>query len=172
MKNLQKKFISKWILNGILFWVHDIYFDAWGICNLRDTYRKLVYHLCFATPLQHKALTCYSWQNTFDPFFRRHGSTRVRMYYVSPNQIYSNIILFQVEVTTVTSVHFSEWNLTSTESTSVFKFRIYETKRWETTIFKPFYFVYSDWDRLPDCMWPGLDPIKGVHVLLGASLNL
>ena len=102
MKNLQKKISSKWILTGLLFWV-------------RDTYMKLVYHLCFATPLQHKALTCYSWQNTFDPFFRRHGSTRVRMYYVSPNQIYSNIILFQVEVTTVTSVHFSEWNLTRTE---------------------------------------------------------
>ena len=44
------------------------YFYAWGICNPCDTYRKLVYHLCFATPPQHKALTCYSWQNTFVPF--------------------------------------------------------------------------------------------------------
>ena len=47
-------------------------------------------------------------------FFRRHGSTRVRMYLVI---LQSNILVhtfFQVEVTTVTSVHFSERNLTRT----------------------------------------------------------
>ena len=72
--------------------------------------------------------------------------------------------LFQVEVTTVTSAHFSEWNSTTTESTYVFKFRVYKTKRWLTTTFEPFYFVYSNRDRLPDFMWPGLDPIKGFMI--------
>jgi len=33
--------------------------------------------------------------------------------------------------------------------------------------FKPFDFVFTDWDRLPDYMRPGLEPIKGAHVCWG-----
>jgi len=56
-------------------------------------------------------------------FFRRHGSTRVRMYLVI---LQSNILVhtfFQVEVTTITSVHFSERNLTRTEKH--FRFQVW-----------------------------------------------
>ena len=34
-------------------------------------------------------------------------------------------------------------------------------------VFKPFDFVFTNWDRLPNYMRPGLEPIKGAHVCWG-----
>ena len=71
------------------------------------------------------------------------------MCHISPNQIYSNII-FQVEVTCATTFQHSEWNVTETVALLV-----------------------SSWsdmcNNFPNCIWPGLDSIKGVHVLLRLS---
>ena len=37
--------------------------------------------------------------------------------------------------------------------------------------FKPFALCSSTWDRLPDCMWPGSEPVKGVHECVGGLLE-
>ena len=84
-------------------------------------------HVCFAAPPQQ--ISTYVLQLAeyiLILFFRRHGSTRVRMYLVI---LQSNILvqtLFQVEVTTVTSVHFSERNLTRTEKH--FRFQVWSIR--------------------------------------------
>ena len=101
-------------------------------------------------------------------FFRRHGSTRVRMYLVI---LQSNILVhtfFQVEVTTVNICSFFRIEIwREQKNTSVFKFGFHRSKRWDTIVFKPFDFVSTNWDRLPDYMRPGLEPIKGAHVCWG-----
>ena len=101
-------------------------------------------------------------------FFRRHGSTRVRMYLVI---LQSNILVhtfFQVEVTTVNICSFFRIEIwREQKNTSVFKFGFHRSKRWDTSVFKPFDFVFTNWDRLPDYMRPGLEPIKGAHVCWG-----
>ena len=81
-------------------------------------------HVCFAAPPQQNSTYVLQLaEYILILFFRRHGSTRVRMYLVL-NQ--SNILehnQFQVEVTTVTAVHFSERNLTRTENH--FRFQVW-----------------------------------------------
>ena len=81
-------------------------------------------HVCFAAPP--KQTSTYVLQLAefiLILFFRRQGSTRVRMYLVIHQ---SNILVhtqFQVEVITVTSVHFSERNLMRTEKH--FRFQVW-----------------------------------------------
>jgi len=57
---------------------------------------------------------------------------------LAPNQIYSNIITFQVEVTTVTSVHLSEWNLTEQEAHSFSSLGYTKLKGEKQLLFEPF----------------------------------
>ena len=108
MKNKQTKFHIQWILVGLLFGLYDIHFTRVRNIYLRNIYTGLwvpfVFHF---SPTIMSALTCNIWQNTYEPIF-----PKTREYpcigYVMCTQ--SNIFehtdfkLFQVEVTTVTSV--------------------------------------------------------------------
>ena len=126
-------------------------------------------HVCFAAPPQQNSTYVLQLaEYILILFFRRHGSTRVRMYLVI---LQSNIlvqIFFQVEVTTVNICSFFRIEIwREQKNTSVFKFGFHRSKRWDTSVFKPFDFVFTNWDRLPDYMRPGLEPIKGAHVCWG-----
>ena len=128
-----------------------------------------MYHVCFAAPPQpNSTYVLQLAEYILILFFRRHGSTRVRMYLVI---LQSNILVhtfFQVEVTTVNICSFFRIEIwREQKNTSVFKFGFHRSKRWDTTVFKPFDFVFTNWDRLPDYMRPGLEPIKGAHVCWG-----
>jgi hypothetical protein len=126
-------------------------------------------HVCFAAPPQQNSTYVLQLaEYILILFFRRHGSTRVRMYLVI---LQSNILVhtfFQVEVTTVNICSFFRIEIwREQKNTSVFKFGFHRSKRWGTSVFKPFDFVFTNWDRLPDYMRPGLEPIKGAHVCWG-----
>ena len=96
-------------------------------------------HVCFAAPPQQNSTYVLQLaEYILILFFRRHGSTRVRMYLVI---LQSNILvhtLFQVEVTTVTSVHLSEWNLTVQEAHSFSSLGYTKLKGEKQLFFKPF----------------------------------
>jgi len=106
-------------------------------------------------------------------FFRRHGSTRVRMYLVI---LQSNILVhtfFQVEVTTVNICSFFRIEIwREQKNTSVFKFGLHRRKRWDTTYFQTFWFCVH-WLRSPPRLHvTRARTYQGGSCLLGASLNL
>ena len=63
------------------------------------------------------ALTCNIWQNTYEPIFpktREYPCIGYVMFTQSNIFEHNDFKLFQVEVTSVTSVQRSEWNVTET----------------------------------------------------------
>jgi len=170
MKKLQKIFSHPC---GILC---DLSIEKWdNIRNMRERYvvsapGNSLYVSCVfrCSPQQNSTYVLQLAEYILILFFRRHGSTRVRMYLVI---LQSNILVhtfFQVEVTTVNICSFFRIEIwREQKNTSVFKFGFHRSKRWDTTVFKPFDFVFTNWDRLPDYMRPGLEPIKGAHVCWG-----
>ena len=91
------------------------------VSTLEDSLYELCVFCC--SPKKEKHLCATAGRIHFDPIFPKTRGTRVRMYLVIHQ---SNILvhtLFQVEVTTVTSVHFSERNLTRTEKH--FRFQVW-----------------------------------------------
>ena len=142
--------------------------NAWYICSLRSG-GLFIWIVCVSLLPQKKSTYVLQLaEYILILFFRRHGSTRVRMYLVI---LQSNILVhtfFQVEVTTVNICSFFRIEIwREQKNTSVFKFGFHRSKRWDTSVFKPFDFVFTNWDRLPDYMRPGLEPIKGAHVCWG-----
>jgi len=170
MKKLQKKISHPC---GILC---DLSIEKWdNIRNMRERYvvsapgNSLYESYVFrCSPKQNSTYVLQLAEYILILFFRRHGSTRVRMYLVI---LQSNILVhtfFQVEVTTVNICSFFRIEIwREQKNTSVFKFGFHRSKRWDTSVFKPFDFVFTNWDRLPDYMRPGLEPIKGAHVCWG-----
>jgi len=170
MKKLQKIFSHPC---GILC---DLSIEKWdNIRNMRERYvvsapGNSLYVSCVfrCSPQQNSTYVLQLAEYILILFFRRHGSTRVRMYLVI---LQSNILVhtfFQVEVTTVNICSFFRIEIwREQKNTSVFKFGFHRSKRWDTSVFKPFDFVFTNWDRLPDYMRPGLEPIKGAHVCWG-----
>ena len=104
------------------------------------------------------------------PIFPRHGDSRVRMKFnVHQSYIFEDIN-FKLKWILQTSVKISEWKLAASVA---FLFRVfgYASKKGENKLaFKPFNLRDQNWDRLPDCMWPGLDPNKEVHESVGGLL--
>ena len=123
-KTNKKKFHIQWILVGLLFGLNDRYLKRVSNIYPCNMYTGLWVSFVFRlSPQLWMHLRATSGRILMNLFFRRHGSTRVRMYLVI---LQSNILvhtLFQVEVTTVTSVHFSERNLTRTEKH--FRFQVW-----------------------------------------------
>ena len=77
-------------------------------------------------------------------FFRRHGNTRVLdMPFFTQSNIFehNDFKLFQVEVTSVTSVQRSEWNVTETVALLFSRLDYTRLKGKIQLDFKPFYFV-------------------------------
>ena len=143
MKKLQKIFSHPC---GILC---DLSIEKWdNIRNMRERYvvsapgNSLYESYVFrCSPKQNSTYVLQLAEYILILFFRRHGSTRVRMYLVI---LQSNILVhtfFQVEVTTVNICSFFRIEIwREQKNTSVFKFGFHRSKRWDTTCFQTFWF--------------------------------
>ena len=133
----------------------------------RYTYEILTWgfawHLNLCSYVQH--LSCIR-----RPIFPRHGDSRVRMKFNVHQSYIFEVINFKLKWILQTSVKISEWKLAAPVA---FLFRVfgYASKKGKNKLaFKPFNLRDLNWDCLPDCMWPGLDPNKEVHESVGGLL--
>ena len=134
-KQTRKFFHIRWILVGLLCGFYDIYHLRVRNIFPRNMYTGLwVFRL---SPTTMSALTCNIWQNTYEPIFPKTRAYPCSYWICHMDPIKYirtyDFKLFQVEVTSVTSVYRSTECDGNNSSTSFFKIGLYEIKRQEST---------------------------------------
>ena len=109
---------------------------------LRNMYTGIWVPFVFRfSPTTVSALTCNIWQNTYEPLFLKTREYPCIGYVIFHPIEYIRTLLFQVEVTSVTSVQRPEWNETETVALLFSRLDYTRLKGTIQLDFKPFYFV-------------------------------
>ena len=146
MKNKQKKNVHiQWILVGLLFGLYGMYLKRVRNIYPRNMYTGLWVSFVFRlSPTTMSALTCNIWQNTYEPIFpktRAYPCIGYAMCTQSNIFEHNDFKLFQVEVTSVTSVQRSEWNVTESVALLFQRLDYTRLKGKNQIDFEPFYSV-------------------------------